>query len=313
MTYDETEKKKVLVRLAKNIDVEDISLELNVSVTTIYEWRKRYEAEIFFIKTSLEVRDLVRQKKYNEALEICSREEFLHNNILQSQRVTLLMLQKKYNKALEICSKEEFLNHEVMQSQRVTILIILKRYDEALEICSREDFLNDEPLQSQRITVLMIQRRYDEALEICNREEFLNSASLKNQKEKVLIQQGDYTLLLNKIKQREIIFDEIKTCNICPLEKIILTVALYEAKKYPQKISLNYLKPYFLEYENDNEALNILNLLKERLMQKNYAFDIEFYQYLIMKNKRIEERNQLLAVKENLNEHKNEEANNSLK
>lgn len=249
MTYDETVKKKVLVRLAKNINVKDISLELNVSKTTIYKWKKMYEMEIYFIKISLEVRSLMNQGKYNEALGKCSKEEFL----------------------------------------------------------------NDAPLQSQRVALLIVQKRYKEALEICNRKEFFNNEILQKQKANILMLQDNYPLLLNKIKQREIIFDEIKTCEICPLEKIILTVALYESKKYPQKIILKYLKTCFLEYENDNESLNILNLLKERVMQKNYIFDIEFYQHLIIKNKRIEERHQLLLVKENLNEHKSEEVNNSLK
>lgn len=200
---DENLKNKVLVCLAKNISVKDINLELNVSMTTIYRWKKRYESEIKLIQKSIEVKTLIKQERYIEALEICEKPEFLGDETIQSQRRTIL---KNYN---------------------------------------IDDFS-----------------------------------------------------IFNNIKNGIISLEDINNGYTNSLKKIIITVAFYEIKKYPQKTVLRYLKACIKEYENNNKALGILNSLKNRMLQKNVIFDTEFYCQLLYCE--IEaEREQLLAA-ENL-------------
>lgn len=68
MAYSNEVINKVLVRLAKDIDVNLISEEFNISKTTIYKWKKANKDLIEVIKCSLQIRELIRNKKYEEAL-----------------------------------------------------------------------------------------------------------------------------------------------------------------------------------------------------------------------------------------------------
>jgi len=162
MAYSEEIKNKVLVSLANNIDIKDIASKLNISISTIYRWKKENVDEIAIIKVSLKLRELIKSGNYLEAFELASEERFKKDFLVQSQRITCLIKLGRVKEALELASKERFKNYFPIQSQRITCLINLGRVKEALELASEERFKNYLPIQNQRKT-LQKEKKCDEA------------------------------------------------------------------------------------------------------------------------------------------------------
>lgn len=86
----DAKKNKILVRLAKNIPVAEIVKAFSVSPAIVLDLQAQNQEEIEKIKVSLEVRELMREGKLEEALKICECKENLNNAAVQSQRVTIL-------------------------------------------------------------------------------------------------------------------------------------------------------------------------------------------------------------------------------
>jgi len=76
---------------------------------------------------------LIIQKKYQEALEICSKSIFYKNKKIQEIRVMLLIKLKEQNKALKICNRKAFANETIFLFLKKQILEEQK-IDPVLEI-----------------------------------------------------------------------------------------------------------------------------------------------------------------------------------
>lgn len=161
MAYSNEIRKKVFVRLAKNIDINEIANEFNISKSTIYLWKKENLEEIEIIKVSLKIIELIKSKKYLEALELASEETFKDDFTIQSQRITCLIELGRLNEALELASEERFKDYKPIVKQQ--------RY--LKEILQNEKFSNNVSFDS--IFSCLINKRLNLAFKLLN--EYLKS------------------------------------------------------------------------------------------------------------------------------------------
>ena len=212
---------------------------------------------------------MIGNKKYEEALKLADNKLFSNNSVIQFQKINILM---------KLTKKEQKLRNE----EKVT-----EYYDEMLKICNKEIFANVPYIQSQKINILMkltekeqklineekVTEYYDEMLEICNKEIFATSQIIESQKRQI---QDKGEMILLAINNNYLTLEEINSMEVTLLEKIIYTVAFYEKNKFSKKIILNYIKNKMSEYKDDIEILNVLNKLKNRIIQNVKIFDILF-------------------------------------
>lgn len=254
---------------------------------------------------------IIQSQKINILMKLADKEQKLRNE----EKVT-----KYYDEMLEICNKEEFANNKDVQSQKINILMkliekeqklgnkdkVAKYYDEILEICNKEIFGKTPEIQSQKITIIMklvekeqelgnkekVARYYDEMLEICNKEIFTSNPIIQFQKTQIQekkeqnllvndMLEKDSNIILNSIQDNFINLEEINSIEISISEQIIYTVAFYEKNNFSQKLILNYIKSKMKECASDLETLNILNKLKNKIIQNIRIFDVVFYQKLL--------------------------------
>ncbi len=333
--YNDMLRKYPLLEFDKVLAIcDDPLFQKNASIQsqkiTILIKQKKYDKALiicnkpFFRKNAIiqsqKVTILIIRRQYDEALVICNNSLFAENGQIQSQKITILIRQKRYNEALVICNNPLFQKDGSIQSQKVTILIKQEKYEEALVICNNPLFAEYDSIQSQKVTILRKQKKYDEALVICNNPLFAESVIIQIQKKNILDKNPDLkdTLLaedveqmmtdeisgsiafslLNNIKNRSISLVTIHESSVSSLEKIILTVSFYEMEEYSPKMILNYIKSQINECKDNQEALQILNQLKIRMLQRGRFFDIVFYQKLLLCNINIQE--ELLSVRNNL-------------
>ena len=157
MAYSIEIKNKVKKKLQEGKTAREISEEMNISIATIYNWKKTLiqESKEKYIdkdytkndikelekneevdkeekETSKEIRQLIKLKKFNRAIQLT--EKYPHNPVIQSQRITIRMKQGKLKEAKEIGRREEFKNNAPIQSQMITIAMREGKLKEAKEI-----------------------------------------------------------------------------------------------------------------------------------------------------------------------------------
>lgn len=126
----------------------------------------------------------MRQKRLPEARQIC--ENFIDNDVIHSQLVTILMEQGELKKAEELCNR--FKDQITMQSQLVTILLRQRRIAEAKEIC--ENFKDEEGMQSQLINISKREGNLREAKQICKR--FKDTENIQRQLPRILFRENSH-------------------------------------------------------------------------------------------------------------------------
>ena len=186
MAYSVEIKNNVRERLEKGQEFKTISEELNISVSTIYNWKKECDKENESKEsieeekeTSKEIRKLIKLRQFNEALQLIVK--YPNNVVIQSQRINILIYKGKLEEAKRIGYREEFRNNEAIQSQMITIAIKEGNLEEAKRIGNREKFRNNGAIQSQMITIAIKEGNLEEAKRIEHREELKNYAPIQSQ------------------------------------------------------------------------------------------------------------------------------------
>jgi hypothetical protein len=201
MEYSVEVIKNAVERFINDEYIEDISKDIGVATSTIYSWLTPENCpkdEESLKALSKRIKELIRQKKFSEARIIC--ENFIDNEIICSQLVTILIGQGELKAAKEICNK--FKNQVAIQSQLVTILLKQGNIPEAKKIC--EDFKDDDGMQSQLINILRKEGNISEIKKICER--FKDSEILQFQLLMILMDEGDLKAakeICNRFKDTE--------------------------------------------------------------------------------------------------------------
>ncbi len=148
----------------------------------------------FYIKlcsnVAIYIKFLTKEARYEEAIKVCEREEYLNNRTIQSQRISLLIHLKRLDEALSLCDNPYYCNHGVIQGLKVKILRLQHRYEEAITICENPEYQNISHIQLQHILILKKLNKLDKALDICSQECFLNSPHIQYQRIKILVELG---------------------------------------------------------------------------------------------------------------------------
>ena len=209
MIYSEEVIKSVINRFIDDeSDIEEISTELDVSKSVVCGWltpENGINDDESLKKLSKRVRELVRQKKFSEARQICGN--FSDDKIIQSQLVTILIEQNELKEAKKICSR--FSEHTPIQSQLVTILLKEGNVLEAKKIC--EKFKDDEGLQSYLAKILKFEGNRSEAKKIC--ENFRDGEAIQSQLVKLLVEEDELEeakAICDRFKDSEILQEQLQ-------------------------------------------------------------------------------------------------------
>ena len=214
MAYSVDVKNEVIERL-KNQSAKEISEQMNISLSTIYKWKKEFinkeqnksqtkeniessvdtkkndEKDIVEeITTSKEIKKLINVKKFDQALKLT--EKYPYNPIIQSQRIGIFIRQKRYVEAKKLCQRPEFINEEKIQSQLITIYMQEGKLEKAKEIGQKPEFINDVTIQSQLITIYMQEGALEKAKEIGQRPELINDAPIQSQMITIYIREENF-------------------------------------------------------------------------------------------------------------------------
>ena len=246
MAYSVDIKNEVIERLKKQ-SAKEISEQMNISLSTIYKWKKeginneqnksqttesvgrdreaknneerdiekRYEE----IEASKKIKKLRKEKNFDEALKLT--EQYPYDSVIQSQRVGIFIQQKQYIQAEKLCQRSEFINNAPIQSQLVTIYMQEGKLKKAKEICQRPEFINYTPIQSQLITIYMQEGKLKKAKEISQRPEFINNAPIQSQLITIYMQEGELEKAKEICKRPEFI-------DKTPIQSQLVTIYIRE-------------------------------------------------------------------------------------
>lgn len=224
------------------------------------------------------INNLIDKKNYEEALQICNKDEYKNSSEVKCQIIRILKKQNKLNQALELCNeyendknfifqkidiliKKNQLNEalelcelyscdEYFESQKITILIRKSRFDEAIEICDK--YPESIFIQSQKITILIKQNRLEEALVICNN--FLNEEGIQSQKITILIKQ-------NKLYSALEVCDRFPNYKFIQCQKVTILMML---NKLEEALEICKRK----EYEDDKYFIKKIRRIESKKSEK---------------------------------------------
>ena len=191
MAIKEEVKIRILVNLGNNVKVSDIALRCGVSLSTVYRIKN---SSADFIKDYLATRELIARKKYKAALEICNKDKWQNNGVMQYRKIDIFILErlKRYDEALAICNLDEWQDNGPIQNKKVKILIEMGELEEALGICNQEKWKDYNRMQYQKAIVLMKMGRLKAALEVCSLEKWQNNEEFQVKKVDILMELGRY-------------------------------------------------------------------------------------------------------------------------
>ena len=250
MAYSEEVKQKILKRIENGDKIKNISEETGISITTLYNWRKKTnlskenqekdetnkstkkeiekEKKIVGFKQSNEntkekqfimqaieqskiIKRLIKEKRFKEAKRIGER--FPNNAPIQSQMITIAIQEGDVNRAKEIGKKFE--KDAPIQSQMVTIAIQEGDLKRAKEMGKR--FEGHAPIQSQMVTIAIQENNFDRAKEIGAK--FPENAPIQSQMVTIAIKEGD----LKRAKEIGKRFEKY-----VPIQSQMVTIAIQE-------------------------------------------------------------------------------------
>ncbi len=264
---------------------------------------------------SKRIKELISQRKYEEALELCTDEICEQDVIILSQKITILIKMDRCEEALELCTVEGCEQSDVIQDQKITILFILERYEEIVEECDKgyNRWKNKRFVQSKLIAIshiikkLIRGERYEEALELCTdenckqneaiqgqknyieylikkislvdeNEKITYTEKFKNEVNEIICKTGENEINLNltRIYFGDITIEEIYDLQVDSWMKLILQIAYFE--KYNKSLGIKLIKKGILEEKRTDKEKKYLNKLKERMLnKKNVLFDLGLY------------------------------------
>ena len=237
------------------------------------------------ITISKQIKQLTRQRRYQEALELCTNDICSTNLIILSQKISILMKQGKYQEALELCNQDICETDLPILSQKITILTQLEKYEEALKICDLELCREHFPIVSQKVTILMQQNRYEEALKICNSENYSTFLPILSQKITILTQQNRYEEALNVCN-----LEICRTCLPIVSQKITILTQLGRYKEALNECTETRCKQ---EYTFSIYKTKLQDKLKDSMLQQKNSMVSDFLTRIYTNDINVEEFSQL--------------------
>lgn len=277
--YDQKIKDGVIKRVMLGELIKDVSEDTGVSIGTIRRWVKEYkekmdsnsksitDCEKGFLQLVLDednllvnVDRLIREGLLDEVLKLFDNEEFKYNANMQIMRINILINLERLEEALCLCESLEFLkNKEIRLLQRKIISMILYK----------------KRMQLKMDLIRVLKNRLDSQQDIESSEMPIES---DNRVKKV-----NSTSILFEIYNNKILTQcELASININDLERVILTVALYDKQNLPLSILFKYLKEKLVEYSEEEEMFKLIQSLFLRMKSKRRIFDLKYYKNLLV-------------------------------
>lgn len=277
--YDQKIKDGVIKRVMLGELIKDVSEDTGVSIGTIRRWVKEYkekmdsnsksitDSEKGFLQLVLDednllvnVDRLIREGLLDEVLKLFDNEEFKYNANMQIMRINILINLDRLEEALCLCESLEFLkNKEIRLLQRKIISMILYK----------------KRMQLKMDLIRVLKNRLDSQQDIESSEMPIESDNK--------VKKANSTSILFEIYNNKILTQcDLASININDLERVILTVALYDKQNLPLNILFKYLKEKLVEYSEEEEIFKLIQSLFLKMKSKRRIFDLEHYKNLLV-------------------------------
>lgn len=277
--YDQKIKDGVIKRVMLGELIKDVSEDTGVSIGTIRRWVKEYkekmdsnsksitDSEKGFLQLVLDednllvnVDRLIREGLLDAVLKLFDNEEFKYNANMQIMRINILINLDRLEEALCLCESLEFLkNKEIRLLQRRIINMML----------------NKKRMQLKMDLIRVLKNRLDSQQDIQSNEMPIESDNK--------VKKANSTSILFEIYNNKILTQcDLASININDLERVILTVALYDKQNLPLNILFKYLKEKLVEYSEEEEIFKLIQSLFLKMKSKRRIFDLEYYKNLLV-------------------------------
>ena len=277
--YDQKIKDGVIKRVMLGELIKDISKDTGVSIGTIRRWVKEYKEKMD--SNSKSITDS--EKGF---LQLVLDEDNLLVNVDRLIREGLL------DAVLKLFDNEEFKYNANMQIMRINILINLDRLEEALCLCESLEFLKNKEirlLQRRIINMMLNKKRMQLKMDLIrvlkNRlesQQDIESSEMPIESDNK-VKKANSTSILFEIYNNKILTQcDLASININDLERVILTVALYDKQNLPLNILFKYLKEKLVEYSEEEEIFKLIQSLFLRMKSKRRIFDLKYYKNLLV-------------------------------
>ena len=277
--YDQKIKDGVIKRVMLGELIKDVSEDTGVSIGTIRRWVKEYKEKMD--SNSKSITDS--EKGF---LQLVLDEDNLLINIDRLMREGIL------DEVLKLFDNEEFKYNANMQIMRINILINLDRLEEALCLCESLEFLKNKEirlLQRRIINMMLNKKRMQLKMDLIrvlkyklDSQQDIESSEMPIESDNK-VKKANSTSILFEIYNNKILTQcDLASININDLERVILTVALYDKQNLPLNILFKYLKEKLVEYSEEEEMFKLIQSLFLRMKSKRRIFDLKYYKNLLV-------------------------------
>jgi len=227
-----------------------------------------------------EIQELIKNKNFNKALEICELDIYKSVESIQSERLFILVRKKHdYVSAYNIWENFKDSNNMNIVINGINLLMGLNELEEAYSYVKEHNF-DDIRYIRLKLKLLAQIGKMDEFLEIANDTKYAFDDVVKRLRYNLMKKNSNVDnekiQLLTKIYLDDITKDEIKKSNLDLFEQSVLLTAYYE--KYNPKAGIDFLKKLKKTDGLSNTYKKSYNTLLQRLASnKNKYFDITIY------------------------------------
>ena len=277
--YDQKIKDGVIKRVMLGELIKDVSEDTGVSIGTIRRWVKEYKEKMD--SNSKSITDS--EKGF---LQLVLDEDNLLVNVDRLIREGLL------DAVLKLFDNEEFKYNANMQIIRINILINLDRLEEALNLCESLEFLKNKKIKllQRKIISMMVykksmQLKMDLIRALKNRlesQQDIESSEMPIESDNKIKKANSSSILRDIYNNKILTQSDLDSINVNDLERIILTVALYDKQNLPLSILFKYLKEKLVEYSEEEEMFKLIQSLFLRMKSKRRIFDLKYYKNLLV-------------------------------
>lgn len=277
--YDQKIKDGVIKRVMLGELIKDVSEDTGVSIGTIRRWVKEYKEKMD--SNSKSITDS--EKGF---LQLVLDEDNLLVNVDRLASEGLL------DDVLKLFDNEEFKYNANMQIMRINILINLDRLEEALCLCESLEFLKNKEirlLQRRILNMMLNKKRMQLKMDLIrvlkyklDSQQDIESSEMPIESDNK-VKKANSTSILFEIYNNKILTQcDLASIYINDLERLILTVALYDKQNLPLNILFKYLKEKLVEYSEEEEIFKLIQSLFLKMKSKRRIFDLEYYKNLLV-------------------------------
>lgn len=277
--YDQKIKDGVIKRVMLGELIKDVSEDTGVSIGTIRRWVKEYKEKMD--SNSKSITDS--EKGF---LQLVLDEDNLLVNVDRLIREGLL------DEVLKLFDREEFRYNVNMQIIKINVLIYLERLEEALCLCESLEFLKNKEirlLQRRIINMMLNKKRMQLKMDLIrvlkyklDSQQDIESSEMPIEPDNKVKKANSTSILFEIYNNKILTQSELDSININDLERIILTIALYDKQNLPLSILFKYLKEKLVEYSEEEEIFKLIQSLFLRMKSKRRIFDLEYYKNLLV-------------------------------